>query len=217
MKETPTPSSQLSIMALVGLLVSVSAIFPQPAERRSINGVLETTLAVDVSRYTGENVSFMTRMYEGSVPGPTLRVRAGDTLILLLDNRLGPNDPANNCPQTAMMDPVFALCEPNTTNLHVHGVHVPPDEDNVNLNVTPGSMRTYQYHFPRDHPTGAFWYHPHHIPGDLIQQLGGMSGLIIVDAATDGDADGDAVDDAEGRGLSAFMGETPVVLNKWMW
>ena len=39
----------------------------------------------------------------------------------------------------------------------------------------------YEYHVPLDHPTGTFWYHPHHIPGDLLQQLGGMSGLIIVE------------------------------------
>ena len=55
----------------------------------------------------------------GSIPAPTLRVNVGDTLRILVDNRLPPN-------QTSGSGPVRHLRYPNSMNLHTHGLHVTP-------------------------------------------------------------------------------------------
>jgi FtsP/CotA-like multicopper oxidase with cupredoxin domain len=56
--------------------------------------------------------------YNGSLPGPTLRLRPGDRLRVQLANRLA-----------------------QVTNLHVHGLHVSPERngDNPFVAVEPGS------------------------------------------------------------------------------
>ena len=59
------------------------------------------------------------RTYEGNIPGPTLRVRPGDTLRIRLVNELPPNpDPM---PVDMILPHHF-----NTTNFHFHGSHVSP-------------------------------------------------------------------------------------------
>jgi FtsP/CotA-like multicopper oxidase with cupredoxin domain len=97
--------------------------------------------------------------YNGSLPGPTLRLRPGDRLQVELVNRLD-----------------------DVTNLHVHGLHVSPEGsgDNVFVAVEPGGTFHYDYRLPDDHPPGVYWYHPHH-HGMVADQLsGGLYGAIVV-------------------------------------
>ncbi|MDO8107630.1 multicopper oxidase domain-containing protein [Isoptericola sp. b441] len=79
--------------------------------------------------------------YNGTVPGPTLRMRPGDRLRVHLANELD---------------------EP--TNLHTHGLLVSRTDngDNPFLRVAPGETFDYEITLPADHPPGLFWYHPHH-------------------------------------------------------
>lgn len=90
----------------------------QPAELRSGNGQLQVRLeaAPGQLQLGGRGVSALG--YNGGIPGPTLRVRAGDVLRISLVN---------------------SLSQP--TNLHVHGLHVSPEGngDNVFVAVGPGS------------------------------------------------------------------------------
>ena len=78
---------------------------------------------------------------------------------------------------------------PNTTNLHVHGLHVSPEgvADNVFRQIRPGESATYEYELPANHPSGTFWYHPHHHHSTTLQLASGMSGAIVVQdlASTD--------------------------------
>ena len=69
------------------------------------------------------------------------------------------------------------------TNLHVHGLHVSPERngDNPFVAVEPGSTFDYDYQLPPDHPSGMFWYHPHHHGMVADQIFGGLYGAIIVD------------------------------------
>jgi FtsP/CotA-like multicopper oxidase with cupredoxin domain len=63
----------------------------EPEVRRSSNGVLETTLRM---RYAWKHIGgyrLYMRTYEGTIPGPTLRVKPGDTLRIKLVNDLPPN------------------------------------------------------------------------------------------------------------------------------
>lgn len=51
--------------------------------RRAENGLLDTTLRILPTRVTDGPVSFSSRAYEGTVPGPTLMLKPGDTMRLL--------------------------------------------------------------------------------------------------------------------------------------
>lgn len=139
-------------------------VFAPPAELRSVDGRLEVDLvAVPATVTTGVGERYALT-YNGSVPGPTLRIRPGDDLVVTLENRLD-----------------------QPTNLHTHGLHVSPDgdSDNIFVMVAPGERHTYRYAIPADHPGGTFWYHPHH-HGDVARQLfGGMAGAIVVEDADD--------------------------------
>ena len=69
------------------------------------------------------------------------------------------------------------------TNLHVHGLHVSPEGngDNVFVAVEPGRAHRYEYRLPDNHPSGVYWYHPHHHGTVADQVFGGLYGAIIVE------------------------------------
>ncbi|MEJ8278170.1 multicopper oxidase family protein [Pseudonocardia spirodelae] len=102
--------------------------------------------------------------YEGTSPGPTLRVRPGEELALRLHNRL-------DVP----------------TNLHTHGLRVPPapDGDDPFRTVEPGGSADYRIRIPADHPAGTFWYHPHHHGTVADQVFGGLVGALVVEGGPD--------------------------------
>jgi len=98
--------------------------------------------------------------YNGTSPGPTLRVQPGDVLRVRLVNHLD-----------------------QPTNLHTHGVHVAPrgNGDNQFLAIEPGTGFDYEFRIPPDHPAGTFWYHPHHHGTVADQIFAGLVGALIVD------------------------------------
>ena len=151
-----------------------------PQVRASTNGLLATTLAVDYATTTLGSINARLRNYEGGLPGPTLRLKAGDTLKLKLKNELPPNtDPVvvnHNKPH-----------RPNSTNLHTHGLHVDPTgaSDNILLEVTPGQEFDYQFDVPVDHPGGTFFYHPHKHGSVALQVFSGLAGALIIEGAAD--------------------------------
>jgi FtsP/CotA-like multicopper oxidase with cupredoxin domain len=87
--------------------------------------------------------------FNGQVPGPLLEARPGDDVTIRLNNDLG---------------------EP--TNLHFHGLHIPPTgaADNIFLQVSAGESYTYRFVLPRNHPAGLFWIHPH-LHGSVARQV----------------------------------------------
>jgi FtsP/CotA-like multicopper oxidase with cupredoxin domain len=95
--------------------------------------------------------------YNGTVPGPTLRVRQGDPVSITVENRLD---------------------EPTT--VHWHGIRLPIAMDGVpgisQPPIPPGGTFVYTFTPP---DAGTFWYHPH---ADTLQQLGrGLAGTLIVE------------------------------------
>jgi FtsP/CotA-like multicopper oxidase with cupredoxin domain len=137
--------------------------FAQPKLIRSANGVLDVALTASPSAVVVGGVTVNALTYNGSLPGPTLVVRPGDTMTVSLANHL--TDP---------------------TNLHTHGLHVSPDgsSDNVFRRIDAGATAQYRYEIPADHPPGVFWYHPHHHGTAAQQVFGGLYGAIIVDDTT---------------------------------
>jgi FtsP/CotA-like multicopper oxidase with cupredoxin domain len=148
----------------------------EPEERRSVDGVLSTTLRAAYSYQDVGGYRLFLRSYEGMVPGPTLRVQPGDLLKIEMINDLPPNrDPA---PVNTDHPHQF-----NTINFHAHGTHVSPGgiADNVLRSMEPGGTYPIEIEFPADHTRGTYWYHPHHHGSADIQVASGMVGALIVD------------------------------------
>ena len=95
----------------------------------------------------------------GQVPGPIVEARPGDHVRIRFRNRL-----------------------PEPTNLHYHGLHVPPtaNADNSFLEIPSGADFTYEFDLPSSHPGGTFWYHPHMHESVARQVSRGMAGVFIV-------------------------------------
>lgn len=148
----------------------------EPEVRRSVNGVLDTTLRMAYAyRYIG-GVRLYVRSYEGTSPGPTLRVKPGDTLRLKLINDLPPN-------RDAMPADMSRPHQFNNTNFHFHGAHVSPSgiADNVMRTMAPGNTYKVEIKIPEDHTKGTYWYHPHHHGSADVQMSSGMLGAIVVE------------------------------------
>ncbi|GAA0624075.1 multicopper oxidase CueO [Sporichthya brevicatena] len=137
---------------------AVEAPLRQPALLDSRNGRLQATLTAAVGT---ELAGHATRgfSYNGTSPGPTLRVRPGDEIALRLVNQL-----------------------PDMTNLHTHGLRVSPTgpSDNPFLEIASGTAFDYRIRVPADHPVGTFWYHPHHHGVSADQIFGGLAGALLV-------------------------------------
>jgi FtsP/CotA-like multicopper oxidase with cupredoxin domain len=153
------------------------APFADPAELAltTVAGAREGSLAVAESDVPLAGSTARLLSYNGSVPGPLVRVRSGETLRLHVRNGLAAGG-AN------------ALGEPRgVTNLHTHGWHVSPEDpaDNVMRRLDPGDSYTYAYDLSRQ-PAGTLgWYHPH-VHGLVAEQLwGGLAGPLVVEDPTD--------------------------------
>jgi FtsP/CotA-like multicopper oxidase with cupredoxin domain len=160
------------------------AVFDQPPVLRSANGVLSTVFNVgyaEISVQTPKgNRNTKLRTWNGFLGGTTLRVKPGDRLIIVLNNKLPPNTdplpPDHNTPHHF-----------NSINLHTHGLHVSPNQDNVLLSLMPGDSYTYTYDIPANHPAGTFWYHAHKHGATAMHLFSGMAGLLIVEGEVDKD------------------------------
>jgi FtsP/CotA-like multicopper oxidase with cupredoxin domain len=145
-----------------GLDPQAGAAIIEPEVLRSHGGRLEVRLEAALGTHEVAGRRATTLGFNGGVPGPTLRLRPGDTLRIELVNRLE-----------------------RATNLHVHGLHVSPEGngDNVFLSVIPGETQQYEYRLPDDHPPGVYWYHPHHHGSVADQVFGGLYGAIVIEGA----------------------------------
>ncbi len=152
----------------------------QPVLLQSKDGLLEATLECRMGTQRCNGITATTPTYNGAFPGPTLKVRPGDTLKVHLVNNL----PDDNDP----IPPNINIAHhSNTTNLHVHGFHVSPSapSDDVFLQIAPGQDYHYEFVIPEDHPTGTYFYHPHFHSGVTQQMVGGMGGAIIIEGDLD--------------------------------
>ena len=91
----------------------------------------------------------------GSLPGPLLRWREGDTVTLRVKNRLG---------------------EP--TSIHWHGILLPSTMDGVPglsfKGIEPGGLYVYQFKVKQ---YGTYWYHSH----SGLQEQQGVYGPLVID------------------------------------
>ncbi len=130
-----------------------------PKLHKSNNGLLELNLeASNRAVKLGDKQAYLLT-YNGQIPAPRLEAKPGDTVRIHFTNNLS-----------------------QATNLHYHGLHIPPtgNADNVFLSIEPGESLNYEFTIPSNHPAGTFWYHPHR-HGFVAEQLfGGLAGLFIM-------------------------------------
>ena len=84
----------------------------EPPVIKSDSGSLDVELTVSEGRISSSNFGFESRLYNGISPGPTIIVTAGDRVRITLINELSPDG--------------STYFQPNTTSLHLHGVHTSP-------------------------------------------------------------------------------------------
>ena len=72
-----------------------------------------------------------------------------------------------------------------TTNVHFHGLNVPPvcDQDDVINTLIQPTDPPFQYsiQIPSNEPPGLYWYHPHPHGFTTVQVNGGAAGALIVE------------------------------------
>ena len=104
--------------------------------------------------FTGSPRTAMT--INGSLPGPLLRWREGDTVTLRVRNRLSAS-----------------------TSIHWHGILLPANMDGVpglSFNgIEPGGVYVYQFKVRQN---GTYWYHSH----SGLQEQAGVYGPLVIDA-----------------------------------
>jgi FtsP/CotA-like multicopper oxidase with cupredoxin domain len=130
---------------------SRSAWAATPVERRIVAGPTRARLAG-----TGHPETDVWS-YDGTVPGPLVRLRQGEPVRLLIENRLD-----------------------QETTVHWHGIRLPNPMDGVpgltQPPIKPGESFAYEFTPP---DAGTFWYHPH---ANSLEQLGrGLAGAVIVE------------------------------------
>lgn len=104
--------------------------------------------------FTGSPRTAMT--INGSLPGPLLRWREGDTVTLRVRNRLSAS-----------------------TSIHWHGILLPANMDGVPglsfHGIEPGGVYVYQFKLRQN---GTYWYHSH----SGLQEQAGVYGPLVIDA-----------------------------------
>ena len=143
--------------------------------RTALHACISTNEMLDQNAQPPETVEIHPATFEGTIPGPTLKVKPGDKLSILLVNDL-PSNPTNE------RDHAFPHDE-NTLNLHTHGLTVSPlgVSDNIFREMKPGTTNLIQIDIPKVHPSGTYWYHVHKHGSVTYQFLGGMAGFLIVE------------------------------------
>lgn len=145
-------------------------VVPAPTDTAASPTVLETTITVDHGMVDiGGGVMAHAMVYNGAIPGPLLKLKVGDTVIVRVINH----------------------DDHHETSIHWHGIELASSADGTEVTqngispalvpappspVPPGGTYLYKFTVPRP---GIYWYHPHH--GHAITAVfRGTYGLIVV-------------------------------------
>jgi FtsP/CotA-like multicopper oxidase with cupredoxin domain len=139
-------------------LVAPSGQAQQPAPGGAVRDF--TLTATPATLALGPGLTATVWGYDGTVPGPELRVQTGDLVRVRLQNRL-----------------------PVPTTIHWHGVPVANGQDGVagvtQDAVAPGGSATYAFVAPQP---GTYWYHSHQDPANQVGL--GLYGALVVEPRT---------------------------------
>lgn len=157
-----------------------------PNELSSVNGVLELTLHFQTV-IDQQGLTRYCYITDDGLQAPTLKVWPGDKLIIHLENDLpvsGSGPQRVETAKPAYDGPCDGMMGKSATNLHFHGMDIPPvchQDEVIHTLVRPGESFDYRIEIPKDEPPGLYWYHPHPHGFSESQVQGGASGAIIVE------------------------------------
>ncbi|MCU0121345.1 copper resistance system multicopper oxidase [Pseudomonas sp. B2M1-30] len=127
----------------------------RPGQVNELSGTqFELFIGETAVNFTGQPRTALT--INGSLPGPLLRWREGDTVTLRVRNRLK-----------------------DSTSIHWHGILLPANMDGVPglsfYGIEPGGVYVYQFKVRQN---GTYWYHSH----SGLQEQAGVYGPLVIDA-----------------------------------
>ncbi|TCD24014.1 copper resistance system multicopper oxidase [Pseudomonas sp. IC_126] len=128
---------------------------PGQSNEQGVLAGTEFDLAIDSLSVNFSGRERTAMAINGSIPGPLLRWREGDTVTLRVHNRL-----------------------PQDTSIHWHGILLPANMDGVPgfsfAGIAPDGM--YEYRF-KVKQSGTYWYHSH----SAFQEQLGVYGPLVID------------------------------------
>jgi FtsP/CotA-like multicopper oxidase with cupredoxin domain len=156
---TPTRRRFVQGIAATGLAALVEGQFNQAGAETIAHSPsvltgnhFDLTIEAHQVNFTGRRVK--ATLVNGSLPGPTLKWREGDTVTIAVTNHL-----------------------PDETSIHWHGIRVPAVMDGVPglsfAGIAPGKTFVYRFTVPQN---GTYWYHSH---SGFQEQLGLWGALVI--------------------------------------
>ncbi len=173
-----------------------------PLDLYSQNGVLTVNLTLQNKLGSDgfEHYCFV-YMYQGQpVEAPTLRLNPGDQLEVNLTNNIqapfGPYAQRAKRMNMVMTVPPRPGAKPTddcnggevlggTTNIHFHGLNVPPvcHQDDVIYTLIQSGDPPFPYdiQIPANDNPGMYWYHPHAHGNATTQVDGGAAGAIFIE------------------------------------
>lgn len=177
----------------------VSPVFqePQVTNNSTTFNLLEDTITVpntEQGATAGSTYTITAHLYNGELPGPTFRVKPGESIDLTFNNNLPSNPEGDDATCEQLQHANIPACF-NSTNMHFHGLHVSPkskttadgtviSSDDVLQNVSPGQTHQYYVVLPEKHAPGTHWYHSHRHGTTAVQVSTGMAGAIIIPEPT---------------------------------
>lgn len=150
----------MSRRAFLAAVAGAAASASMRAARASAVDERQIKIAPGEARLNGaDGPSTAVWTYNGTVPGPALRLRQGQPVRIAVENGLDED-----------------------TTVHWHGIRLPNAMDGVpgltQRPIKPGESFVYEFTPP---DAGTFWYHPH---ADSLVQIGrGLAGTLIVEEA----------------------------------
>jgi uncharacterized cupredoxin-like copper-binding protein len=172
-----SPAASLTPQQMADADAAVTAQFPAATKGKGAVPLEPTVLADGTKQFnltasviqweTSPGTTVTAWAYNGTVPGPTIRVQLGDHVKIVLDNEL-----------------------PAPTTIHFHGLTVPNAMDGVPVvsqpAVMPGESFTYEFTVRN---VGTNMYHSHFMAQDQVPM--GLLGAFIVDDPNEPAADVD--------------------------
>ena len=156
-------------------------VVPAATDDNPDPNIFETSITAEahtVDIGNGINANVLT--FNGTIPGPQIRLHVGDTVIVHFQNNIA-----------------------HPTGIHWHGIELHNAHDGTPLTqnqVPPGEKYLYKFKVTRP---GIYWYHPHH-HSSTNQVFKGLYGVIIVTDSHDDTlvANGTLPSEAETRTLA---------------
>jgi FtsP/CotA-like multicopper oxidase with cupredoxin domain len=153
--------------------------------------VFETTIVADEMNGVdlGNGLTGNVLTFNGTIPGPEIRVKVNDTVIVHFENHLA-----------------------HPTGIHWHGIEDDNASDGTPLTqnmVQPGDKFLYKFTVPRP---GVFWYHPHH-HSSTNQVFKGLYGSLIVTDPGEATLQADGVLPSQANTKTLVLGDITVCKN----